>query len=191
MREVFTASTVRALAAAVAGNAEALSPIVAVNHAPPDSVVVRAATGVVHQPVRSSAATYNIPAVLRLTGSLDVDALRRSVIDVLARHGCSARRSRPTTACPSSRSATSPSSTPAASGRSSTPTTRCSPGNNRFDVTTAWWPLRVTLRDACLAARLLREQGKEASPWLLRGGGACCRRLPSGSGGGRYHLLDP
>nr|HQV20778.1 condensation domain-containing protein [Gordonia sp. (in: high G+C Gram-positive bacteria)] len=34
----------------------------------------------------TTAATYNIPAVLNLTGDLDADALRQAVIDVLERH---------------------------------------------------------------------------------------------------------
>ena len=112
VREVFTASTVRALAAAVAGNAEALSPIVAVEPRP-----ARVPLSFAQQRMwfinrfEASAATYNIPAVLRLTGSLDVDALRQSVIDVLARHEVLARRSRPKPAF-TSRSVTSPSSTP-------------------------------------------------------------------------------
>ena len=30
--------------------------------------------------------TYNVPAILRLTGALDVDALRQAVVDTVARH---------------------------------------------------------------------------------------------------------
>ena len=87
VREVFDAPSVRELIAAVAGNAVALAPIVAVDPRP-DRIPLSFAQQrmwFINQFDKSNA-TYNIPAVLRVTGPLDVDALRDAVVDVVARH---------------------------------------------------------------------------------------------------------
>ncbi|HMS77769.1 non-ribosomal peptide synthetase, partial [Gordonia sp. (in: high G+C Gram-positive bacteria)] len=87
VRDVFAAPTIGLLAQSVAGNAAALAPVVPV-HPRPQRIPLSFAQQRVWFINRfdPTAATYNIPAVLRLTGSLDVDALRQSVIDVLERH---------------------------------------------------------------------------------------------------------
>nr|WP_246284152.1 non-ribosomal peptide synthetase [Gordonia asplenii] len=87
VREVFDAPSVRALIAAVAGNAVVLAPITAVVPRP-DRVPLSFAQQrmwFINQFDVSSPA-YNIPTVLRVSGDLDVEALRYAVSDLLSRH---------------------------------------------------------------------------------------------------------
>ncbi|MFZ2239141.1 MAG: amino acid adenylation domain-containing protein, partial [Gordonia amarae] len=79
--------SVRELIAATSGHGATLAPIVAVDPRPqliPLSFAQQRMWFI--NRFEPSAATYNIPAVLKLTGALDVDALRQAVIDVVDRH---------------------------------------------------------------------------------------------------------
>ncbi|QHN36337.1 amino acid adenylation domain-containing protein [Gordonia pseudamarae] len=87
VRDVFTAPTVRELIAAVSGNDEASAPIVAVVPRPqriPLSFAQQRMWFINRFEPRS--AVYNLPAVLRLTGELDVLALHQAILDVIERH---------------------------------------------------------------------------------------------------------
>ncbi|WP_062393756.1 non-ribosomal peptide synthetase [Gordonia phthalatica] len=87
VREVFDAPSVRELAATVAGNAVALAPITAVDPRP-DRIPLSFAQQrmwFINQ-IDPTSAAYNIPAALRLTGDLDLEALHAAVVDVVTRH---------------------------------------------------------------------------------------------------------
>ncbi|NKY66083.1 amino acid adenylation domain-containing protein, partial [Gordonia rubripertincta] len=87
IRDVFDAPSVRELAAAVAHRAAALPPVVRVEPRP-----VRVPLSFAQQrmwfinQLDSSSGMYNVPLVLRVSGALDVVALRAAVVDVVARH---------------------------------------------------------------------------------------------------------
>ncbi|MFZ2511388.1 MAG: amino acid adenylation domain-containing protein, partial [Gordonia sp. (in: high G+C Gram-positive bacteria)] len=87
VRDVFAAPTVRTLALEVANNAPALRPITAADPRP-DRIPLSFAQQrmwLVNQ-INPGSGTYNIPTVLRLSGSLDIDALHAAIVDVVARH---------------------------------------------------------------------------------------------------------
>ena len=86
VREVFDAPSVRELIAAVSGNAATLAPIVAVEPRP-DQIPLsfaQARMWFINQ-YDTTQSTYNVPAVLRLTGDLDTGALERSLVDLVER----------------------------------------------------------------------------------------------------------
>ncbi|MFC0313716.1 amino acid adenylation domain-containing protein [Gordonia phosphorivorans] len=87
VRDVFEAPTVRALAELVAGRASALPPVSAVVPRPERIPLSFAQQRMwfLNQYDTASAA-YNIPAGIRLTGALDIDALTAAFADVLGRH---------------------------------------------------------------------------------------------------------
>ncbi|MGB6247292.1 amino acid adenylation domain-containing protein, partial [Gordonia sp. (in: high G+C Gram-positive bacteria)] len=87
VRELFEAPSVRELADAVAGNAAALAPIVAAVPRPERIPLTFAQQRMwfINQ-FDPGDATYNIPAILELTGDLDVAALRAATVDVVVRH---------------------------------------------------------------------------------------------------------
>ncbi|MGB3698172.1 MAG: condensation domain-containing protein, partial [Gordonia sp. (in: high G+C Gram-positive bacteria)] len=87
IREIFESPSVRALAAAAPVGGAVLPPLVATTPRPAQLPLSFAQQRMwfINQLDPSSAA-YNIPAVLRLTGDLDVDALTAAVADVIARH---------------------------------------------------------------------------------------------------------
>ncbi|MFZ2238613.1 MAG: amino acid adenylation domain-containing protein, partial [Gordonia amarae] len=87
VRDAFGAPSVRELIVAVAGNASSRAPIVPVDPRPqriPLSFAQRR-MWLVNQRDTASIA-YNIPTVLRVTGDLDVDALRAAFVDLVVRH---------------------------------------------------------------------------------------------------------
>ena len=87
VRDVFSADTVRGLVAEVAGHDRVLPPITAIDPRP-DVIPLsfaQARLWFINQ-FDPTEATYNVPAVLRLTGSVDTAALREAVRDVIARH---------------------------------------------------------------------------------------------------------
>ncbi|WP_328409116.1 non-ribosomal peptide synthetase [Nocardia sp. NBC_00403] len=90
VRELFEASTVGTLAARIvpgaAAAAEARSPLVRM--ARPDRIPLSLAQQRmwVLNRVDPNSLAYNIPMAIRLTGALDVDALRYAIADVLERH---------------------------------------------------------------------------------------------------------
>ncbi|GAC71059.1 putative non-ribosomal peptide synthetase [Gordonia soli NBRC 108243] len=87
VRELFDAPTVRELAAMAGGASAAVAPITVVDPRP-DRIPLSFAQQrmwLINQ-VDSASAAYNIPAVLRLSGDLDVEALHAAVIDVVTRH---------------------------------------------------------------------------------------------------------
>ena len=87
VRDVFGAPSVRELVEAVAGRSSALPPVRAVQSRP-DHVPLSFAQlrmWFINR-LEPELPTYNIPAVLRLTGDLDVAALRAAVVDVVERH---------------------------------------------------------------------------------------------------------
>ena len=87
LRDVFEAPSVRELIAAVAGHSAALVPVSAADPRP-DRIPLSFAQQrmwFINQ-FDPSLPTYNVPAILRLTGALDVDALRQAVVDTVARH---------------------------------------------------------------------------------------------------------
>ncbi len=87
VRDVFEAPSVRQLVAAVADRAAALPPVTAVIPRP-DMIPLSFAQQRMWFINRfdPSLPTYNIPAVLRISGELDVSALRAAVVDVVKRH---------------------------------------------------------------------------------------------------------
>ncbi|MFT3900822.1 MAG: amino acid adenylation domain-containing protein [Gordonia sp. (in: high G+C Gram-positive bacteria)] len=87
VRDVFDAPSVRALAEAAGDRGEALAPVVRVEPRPERIPLSFAQQRIwfINRFEEGSAA-YNIPTVLRLTGPLDVDALREAMVDVTARH---------------------------------------------------------------------------------------------------------
>ncbi|WP_344780974.1 amino acid adenylation domain-containing protein [Gordonia caeni] len=87
VRDVFDAPSVRGLVAAVAGRSASLPPVTVVSPRP-DRVPLSFAQQRMWFINRFAPqdATYNIPAVLRLVGELDVDALHEAVRDLVARH---------------------------------------------------------------------------------------------------------
>ena len=87
VRDLFTAPSVRELVAIAADGAPGLPPVVAVVPRP-DRIPLSFAQQrmwFINQ-FSPGDATYNIPAALRVSGDLDVAALRAAVIDVTARH---------------------------------------------------------------------------------------------------------
>jgi len=85
--DLFDEPTARGLAARIAGAAAALPPVVAVDPRPeriPLSFAQQRMWFI--NRLDPDAATYNIPALLRLTGAVDVEALRAAVADVTVRH---------------------------------------------------------------------------------------------------------
>ncbi|WP_454165032.1 non-ribosomal peptide synthase/polyketide synthase [Gordonia iterans] len=87
VRDVFDAATVRALVVAVAGRRPALAPVVPVVPRPERIPLSFAQHRMwfINQ-LEPELPTYNIPAVLRLTGELDLGALRAALADVVERH---------------------------------------------------------------------------------------------------------
>ncbi len=87
IRDLFDAPSVRELAVVAAGQAPALPPVTAVVPRP-ELVPLSFAQQRIWFINRfdPSSPTYNIPAVLRITGELDVNALRTAVADVIRRH---------------------------------------------------------------------------------------------------------
>nr|WP_274378029.1 non-ribosomal peptide synthetase [Gordonia neofelifaecis] len=87
VRDLFEAPTVRALVVAAAGHRGALAPIVAVVPRPAEIPLSFAQQRMWFiNRLEPTAPTYNIPAVLKLSGTLDVPALRGAVVDLLERH---------------------------------------------------------------------------------------------------------
>ncbi|MFT4087147.1 MAG: amino acid adenylation domain-containing protein [Gordonia sp. (in: high G+C Gram-positive bacteria)] len=86
VRDVFDAPSVRALAASSIGKARALAPIIAVTPRPERIPLSFAQQRMwfINQ-LDPTLPTYNIPAVIRLTGDLDVAALRTAVGDAVRR----------------------------------------------------------------------------------------------------------
>ena len=87
VRDLFDAPSVRELARASADLDAARAPIVAVSPRPERIPLAFAQQRMwfVNQADTTSPA-YNIPVVLRLSGSLDEDALHAALIDVVSRH---------------------------------------------------------------------------------------------------------
>ncbi|MEZ5210151.1 non-ribosomal peptide synthase/polyketide synthase [Gordonia sp. (in: high G+C Gram-positive bacteria)] len=87
VRDVFEAPSVRELAGAVAGRDAALPPVTAVDPRPERIPLsfAQARMWFINQ-FDPGDATYNIPAVLRLSGDVDVAALRLAVGDAVRRH---------------------------------------------------------------------------------------------------------
>ncbi|MBM7365733.1 non-ribosomal peptide synthetase [Gordonia hydrophobica] len=87
VRDLFDAPSVRELANAVGDKAPALPPIAAVESRP-DRIPLSFAQQRMWFINRFDAAsgTYNIPAVLKLTGTLDPAVLRQAVVDVVERY---------------------------------------------------------------------------------------------------------
>ncbi|MGB3696826.1 MAG: amino acid adenylation domain-containing protein, partial [Gordonia sp. (in: high G+C Gram-positive bacteria)] len=86
VRDLFTNPSVRELAATVDAGTGALAPITAQPR--PDRVPLSFAQQRLWflNRLNPGDATYNVPIALRLTGALDVAALRAAVVDVVARH---------------------------------------------------------------------------------------------------------
>uniref|UniRef100_UPI001FFA836B condensation domain-containing protein n=1 Tax=Gordonia paraffinivorans TaxID=175628 RepID=UPI001FFA836B len=87
VRDVFDAPSVRELAVAVAGRRPALPPVKRVVPRPERIPLSFAQQRMwfINQ-LEPEAPTYNIPIAVRLTGNLDVSALRSAVRDVVERH---------------------------------------------------------------------------------------------------------
>ncbi|MFT4087307.1 MAG: condensation domain-containing protein [Gordonia sp. (in: high G+C Gram-positive bacteria)] len=87
VRDLFEAPTVRSLVELSRSKAAALAPLVAV--VPRPKVIplsfAQQRMWFINQ-LDTSSSAYNIPTVLRLSGELDVDALRSAVVAVVARH---------------------------------------------------------------------------------------------------------
>ncbi|MFT4199146.1 amino acid adenylation domain-containing protein, partial [Gordonia sp. (in: high G+C Gram-positive bacteria)] len=87
VRDVFDAPTVRALVEATAGRTDALVPLTKADPRPP-----RVPLSFAQQRIwfinrfEEGSAAYNIPTVLRLSGPVDAEALRRALVDVVMRH---------------------------------------------------------------------------------------------------------
>ncbi|MGV9714343.1 condensation domain-containing protein, partial [Gordonia sp. NPDC003424] len=86
VQDIFEATTVRELVVRLSGRGVALAPVVAVEPRP-DRIPLTFAQQRMWFINRLDPAspTYNIPAVLRLTGNLDVPALHSALMDVVAR----------------------------------------------------------------------------------------------------------
>ncbi|ETA04625.1 hypothetical protein V525_23105, partial [Gordonia alkanivorans CGMCC 6845] len=87
VRDVFEAPSVRDLVLAVAGRGPSLPPVVAASPRP-DRIPLSFAQSRIWfiNRFQPESVAYNIPAVLRLTGPLDVEALRAAFADVIVRH---------------------------------------------------------------------------------------------------------
>ncbi|GAB19825.1 putative non-ribosomal peptide synthetase [Gordonia effusa NBRC 100432] len=87
VRDVFEAATVRQLAAAADERGVALPPVTAVSERPERIPLSFAQQRMwfINQ-FDPESPTYNVPSVMRLSGALDVDALRAAAIDLLVRH---------------------------------------------------------------------------------------------------------
>ncbi|GAC66290.1 amino acid adenylation domain-containing protein, partial [Gordonia soli] len=87
VRDLFEAPSVRELVAAVAGRAAGLAPVVAVRPRPSHIPLSFAQQRMwfINQ-FDPTSATYNIPVVLRLSGTPDVDALHAALGDAVVRH---------------------------------------------------------------------------------------------------------
>ncbi|WP_237421985.1 non-ribosomal peptide synthetase [Gordonia sp. SID5947] len=87
VRDIFDAPTVRDLAAAVSSRGAGLAPLVALSPRPVPIPLSFAQTRMWFiNRYEPGTATYNIPVVLRLSGALDVAALRAAVVDTIGRH---------------------------------------------------------------------------------------------------------
>ncbi|PWD40956.1 hypothetical protein ACN93_22055, partial [Gordonia paraffinivorans] len=87
VRDIFDAPTVRELVVAVAGRRPALPPVRAVVPRPervPLSFAQQRMWFI--NRLEPSSGMYNIPAVLRLRGSVDIAALGEALVDVVVRH---------------------------------------------------------------------------------------------------------
>ena len=87
VRDVFDAPSVRELLSAIRGRGSSLPPVVRVESRPervPLSFAQQRMWFI--NKLDASNGMYNIPAVLRVSGDLDVEALRAAVGDVVARH---------------------------------------------------------------------------------------------------------
>ncbi|MCB1297175.1 MAG: amino acid adenylation domain-containing protein, partial [Gordonia sp.] len=168
VRDVFAAPTIGLLAQSVAGNAAALAPVVPV-HPRPQRIPLSFAQQRVWFINRfdPTAATYNIPAVLRLTGSLDVDALRQSVIDVLGRHEV-LRTSFPSDdGVPFQQVGDIAEFDARGIWRVvDSDDALFASATAGFDVTTQW-PLRVTLRDASPSGSAPQGAGEDGTTFLI------------------------
>ncbi|WP_084478484.1 non-ribosomal peptide synthetase [Nocardia jejuensis] len=87
VRELFEASTVAALAAKVVTGAAANRPPLVRTERParPPLSLAQQRMWVINQ-IDPDSPAYNIPLALRLSGSLDIEALRAAVLDVVERH---------------------------------------------------------------------------------------------------------
>ncbi|MCC3325694.1 amino acid adenylation domain-containing protein [Gordonia bronchialis] len=87
VRDVFASPSVRALTSAVDIGSGGLPPVVAVTPRPehPPLSFAQQRMWFINQ-LEPEASTYNVPAVLRLSGDLDSDALRAAAEDVVRRH---------------------------------------------------------------------------------------------------------
>ncbi|HQV21038.1 MAG TPA: condensation domain-containing protein, partial [Gordonia sp. (in: high G+C Gram-positive bacteria)] len=87
VRDIFDAPSVRELIVATIGRGAALAPITKADPRPARIPLSFAQQRMwfINQ-LDPALPTYNIPAVLRLTGDLDVAALRQAVIDTVERH---------------------------------------------------------------------------------------------------------
>ncbi|MFT3661300.1 MAG: amino acid adenylation domain-containing protein [Gordonia sp. (in: high G+C Gram-positive bacteria)] len=87
VRDLFDAPTVRQLAVASTGKSDALPPVVTADPRPERIPLsfAQQRMWLINQTDTSSHA-YNVPMGLRVTGPLDVDALRAAFVDVVIRH---------------------------------------------------------------------------------------------------------
>ncbi|WP_189598934.1 condensation domain-containing protein, partial [Streptomyces pilosus] len=87
VRQVFEAPTVAELGKALDQSADGRAPLRAVAERPERLPLSLAQQRLwfLHQ-FEGPSATYNVPVALRLSGALDIDALRRALVDVVARH---------------------------------------------------------------------------------------------------------
>ncbi|MCH5644318.1 amino acid adenylation domain-containing protein [Gordonia sp. ABSL49_1] len=87
VRDFFDASTVRSLVTLAAGKSPAAAPITAVSPRPERIPLSFAQQRIwVLNRIDPESAAYNVPTVLRLTGTLDEVALRAAFVDVVTRH---------------------------------------------------------------------------------------------------------
>ncbi|MFW0788916.1 amino acid adenylation domain-containing protein [Gordonia sp. CPCC 205333] len=87
VRDVFEAATVRALATTADERGAALPPVTAIITRPERVPLSFAQQRMwfINQ-FDPASPTYNVPSVMRLTGALDVDALRAAAVDLVMRH---------------------------------------------------------------------------------------------------------
>ena len=87
VRDLFEAPTVRDLVSTVSRRSAGVTPVVAVTPRPERIPLSFAQQRMwfINQ-LEPNAITYNIPAVLHLTGRLDIEALRSALVDVVRRH---------------------------------------------------------------------------------------------------------